>query len=187
MYEQAAAVPFIMAGPEVPQGRVVDTPISLVDCFPTVLQAVGVGPDDEDADLPGESLWKIAGAADRDRTVFSEYHAAGSRHATFMQVDRRYKYLHYTHEQAQVFDLDTDPDELRDLARSPAHQNLVRQLEARLRDMLDPETTDLRCKADQTAKVEAFGGMDAVIARGLSNSPVPGEKPVFYHHGAIEK
>ena len=99
-----------------------------------------------------------------------------------MLVDRRYKYVHYTHEPPQVFDLETDPDELLDLSGSPSHQNLVRGLEARLRDLLDPEATDLRCKVDQTAKVEAYGGMEAVIQRGLSNSPVPGEKPVFYHH-----
>ena len=182
MYEQAAAVPFIMAGPEVPQGRVVGTPISLVDCFPTVLEAVGSEPASEDACLPGESLWETARRADRDRTVFSEYHAAGSRNAVFMLVDRRHKYVHYTHEPPQVFDLETDPDELQDLSRSPSHLNLVRELEGRLRGLLDPEATDLRCKADQEAKVEAFGGMEAVIRRGLSNSPVPGEKPVFYHH-----
>ena len=158
------------------------TPISLVDCFPTVLEAVGSEPASEDACLPGESLWDIARQEDRDRTVFSEYHAAGSRNAVFMLVDRRHKYVHYTHEPPQVFDLETDPDELLDLSGSLSHQNLVRGLEARLRDLLDPEATDLRCKGDQAAKVEAYGGMEAVIQRGLSNSPVPGEKPVFYHH-----
>ena len=39
MYEEASAIPFIMSGPDVPAGKVLDTPISLVDCFPTVLDA----------------------------------------------------------------------------------------------------------------------------------------------------
>lgn len=181
MYEQAAAIPLILAGPEVPEGRVCGTPVSLVDCFPTVLEAVGVVISDEDSDLPGDSLWRVASEPERDRTVFSEYHAAGSRHAAFMIVDRRFKYIHYTFEAAQVFDLENDPDELNDLAKSADHQILVQSLEKHFRSEFDPEAIDARCKQDQQDKIEAFGGMEKVIERGLSNSPVPGEKPVFVH------
>ena len=84
---------------------------------------------DEDSDLPGDSLWRVASEPERDRTVFSEYHAAGSRHAAFMIVDRRFKYIHYTFEAAQVFDLENDPDELNDLAKSADHQILGQALE----------------------------------------------------------
>ena len=73
MYEESAAVPFLMAGPDVPAGKVVETPVSLVDSFPTILEAVGAQQTEEDADLPGESLWTIAQEENRDRTVFSEY------------------------------------------------------------------------------------------------------------------
>ena len=41
LYDEAAAVPMIMAGPDVPEGKVVQTPVSLVDCFPTALECVG--------------------------------------------------------------------------------------------------------------------------------------------------
>ena len=98
-----------------------------------------------------------------------------------MMVDRRHKYIHYTHEQPQVFDLGQDPDELNDLTKSAEHQKLVQSLENRFRAELDPEAIDDRRKQDQLDKVEAFGGMDAVLNRGLSNSPVPGEKPAFAH------
>ena len=36
MYEGAAAVPFLMAGPDVARGEVVRQPVSLVDLFPTI-------------------------------------------------------------------------------------------------------------------------------------------------------
>ena len=91
LHDEAAAIPFIMAGPEVPVGKVVETPVSLVDCFPSVLEAVGataVG-----SDLPGGSLWQIASAADGERTVFSEYHAVGARNAAYMLRNRKYKYI----------------------------------------------------------------------------------------------
>ena len=150
-----------------------------MDCFPTVLEAVGAPVDPADRDLPGESLWRLATEPDRERFVFSEYHAAGSRSAAFMVTDGKQKLVHYTHEAPHLFDLVTDPDELVDLSTSPEHRGLWRRLDAQLREILDPEATDARCRADQMAKVEAFGGKEQVIRRGLSNSPVPGEKPVF--------
>lgn len=96
MYEGAAAVPFIMSGPDVPREQVVDTPISLVDCFPTILEAVGVPPAPEDHDLPGTSLWPVArGERQPRRTIFSEYHAVGSRRAFYMVRVDNYKYVYY--------------------------------------------------------------------------------------------
>ena len=70
-----------MAGPDVSEGsKVVQTPVSLVDCFPTALECVGAERVDED--LPGRSLWQIAQEDDRERTVFSEYHALGTEHGS---------------------------------------------------------------------------------------------------------
>ena len=131
MYEEACAIPFIMSGPDVPAGRVVDTPISLVDCYPTVLEALGCPVAEADSSLPGESLWPIAAADSRDRTVFSEYHAIGSPSAYYMLRDRRYKYIYHVAGPAQLFDLELDPDEVNDLARQP--DAWARQLLGRIR------------------------------------------------------
>ena len=182
MYEEASAIPFIMSGPDVPQGKVLDTPISLIDCFPTVLEAVGC-PQDEDAEtLPGESLWDIAAAPDHDRTVFAEYHAVASANAYYMLRDRRYKYVYHVNAPAQLFDLSADPDEVNDLAAHPdaRSQALLAEYEAMLRELLDPEAVDRQAKADQQRRIESLGGREAVIARGaFTNSPVPGEAPQF--------
>lgn len=179
MYDDAAAIPFIMAGPDVPKAKVVKTPISLVDCFPTVLDAVGASPGPEAGDMPGQSLLPIAHEPDRKRTIFSEYHAAGSLHAIYMLTNGKYKYIHYLNDASQFFDLETDPEELNDFSDSPGHQILIQAFKNQLYTILDPAATDALAKADQKAKVEDFGGEEAVIKRGLSNSPVPGEKPVF--------
>ncbi|MEX2540707.1 MAG: sulfatase-like hydrolase/transferase [Trueperaceae bacterium] len=182
MYEESAAIPLILSGPDVPACRVVDTPVSLVDCFPTVLEAVGLLPGDEDDDLPGRSLWRISREEDWERTVLSQYHAVGSRNAVFMLCDSRYKYVHYVHEPPQLFDLERDPHEIEDLSTLPNYQALLERFEGKLRAMLDPESTDAIAKADQRAKVDAFGGREAVLARGtFDNSPVPGEAPEIRH------
>ena len=180
MYDESAGVPLILAGPDVPRGQSVSTPVSLVDCFPTVLHAVGGEMTPEDEQLPGESLWRAATAGDRARTVLSEYHAVGSRHAIYMLRNRRYKYIHYVNEPAQLFDLIADPREEVDLALSPQHADRLAAFARELRDLLDPVATDARAKVDQQAMVQRFGGREAVIARGtFTNSPTPDEQPTF--------
>ena len=179
-YEESVGVPMILAGTGVPEGKVVRTPVSLIDLFPTILEAVGARQVEGDSDLPGESLWEIAGAPDRDRTVFSEYHAVGSRHAAYMLRDAIFKYVHYLNDPPQLFDLSADPQELVDLAGEPEHRGRLRAFEARLRSLLDPEAVDALAKADQRARVEAFGGEEVVRRRGaFTNSPTPDEEVVF--------
>ncbi len=180
MYEESVAVPLVLAGPDVPAGKVCRTPVSLVDSFPSVLEAVGATPAAEDGYLPGASWWRIANEPDRERTVFSEYHALGTEAGIFMLRNRRYKYIHYTHQRPQLFDLLADPDECNDLSRSPEHRAVLAGLEAELRALLDPEAVDAQAKADQKAKVASLGGEAALRQRGsFENSPVPGEKPKF--------
>jgi len=182
MYEEASNIPFIMSGPDVPAGKTVDTPVSLIDCHPTILEAVGCEPPNDGLERPGTSLWDIAAAPDQDRTVFAEYHAIGSRNAYYMLRDRRYKYIYHVDAPAQLFDLLADPDELQDLALAPDAQTsqLLAEYESRLRGIMDPEAVDRRAKADQAARIESLGGREAVIARGVfTNSPAPGETPRF--------
>lgn len=182
MYEEAANIPFILSGPDVPAGKVVDTPISLVDCYPTILEAVDCDAPDDGIERPGDSLWEFARADDQDRRVFAEYHAIGSQNAYYMLRDRRYKYIYHVGAPAQLFDLTADPAELKDLALAPDAETrqLLAAYEARLREILDPEAVDQRAKSDQAARVESLGGRESVIARGVfTNSPTPGETPKF--------
>ncbi len=183
MYEEAAAIPFIMSGPDVPVGAVVNTPISLVDCYPTVLDAVGCPVDEADPPRPGESLWQIAATGtDQDRSVFAEYHAIASQNAYYMLRDSRHKYIYHVDGPAQLFDLMTDPDELHDLAQNPDENSkmLLAHYQAQLRSLLDPEAIDRQAKLDQQRLIESLGGREAVIQRGaFINSPVPGEQPRF--------
>ncbi len=182
LYDEAAAVPLIVAGPDVPVGKVVNTPVSLVDIFPTTLECLGAERVDED--LPGRSLWQLANEEDQERTVFSEYHALGTEHGCFMLRRARYKYNYYVGAPPQLFDLQEDPDELNDLSAAPEHQELMQGFEQELRQLLDPEAVDAQAHADQSTQVEAHGGEEAVRAKGaFDHSPTPGEKAAFRQHG----
>ncbi|MFN6999922.1 sulfatase-like hydrolase/transferase [Elioraea tepidiphila] len=179
MYEESVGVPMILAGHGVPPRTVVATPVSLLDVFPTVLDTLGIAAE---APAGTASLVSVARGARPQREVIAEYHAAGSRQAAFMLRDARWKYIRYVDYPPQLFDLDSDPEELVDLGESPAHASLRAGFEARLVAALgaDPAEIDARAKARQAATLAAEGGREAVMARGdLPYSPPPGARPAW--------
>ena len=178
MYEDSAGVSMILAGPDIPAGKVSQTNVTLVDVFQTALRATGVAPATEDAELPGTSLLELANEdGRRSRIAFSEYHSSMSASASFMLRDERYKLIYYVGMPRQLFDLEADPDEAHNLADDPAHASTVTRLEAALRSICDPEEVDRRAKADQQRRVEAVGGADAIISGGVkfTHSPPPSQ------------
>jgi choline-sulfatase len=180
LYQDANAVPMIMAGPEIPAGYVCHEPVSLVDAFPTVLECVGAPPHPDDGDLPGTSLFAVMRGVAPPRTVFSEYHASSSVTGAFMVRRGLLKYVHYVGMPPQLFDLGTDPWETRDLAADPGWAGPRAQCEADLYAIVDPDAANALALADQRKRIEAFGGREAIIARGtFGHSPVPGTKPVY--------
>ena len=174
LYQESAAVPMLVAGPGVPRG-VCETPVDLLDLYPTILQAAGIDPTPVMDDRPGRSLRDLAtGPAEPERVIFSEYHAAGSNTAGFMLRKGRWKYHHYVRFRPELFDLGSDPEELTDLATDPAHAGVLREMEAELRRICDPEAIDALAKADQRAMIERFGGPEAASRMGSTGAtPAP--------------
>jgi choline-sulfatase len=184
MYEESAGVPMILAGPEVPQGFVCREPVSLVDAFPTIIAGAGLMPHPDDRDLPGASLFDVVrgqvNSTGPRRAMMSEYHAAGAATGAFMIRKGPFKYVYYAGMPPQLFDLDADPRETRDLAAEPGYRGLLAQCEAELRRVVDPDAADALAKADQAARIAALGGREAILARGsFGYSPTPGTKPVY--------
>ena len=94
LYEESAGVPLLMAGPDIPAGRVVETPVTHIDFAPTIVDAVGASA----LRLPtwqGASLFEVADGAQPERPVISEYHAIGASTGAFMIRFDRWKYCHY--------------------------------------------------------------------------------------------
>ncbi len=180
-YEESAGIPLILAGPGVPEGHRCRTPASLYDVYPTVLHSAGLEDGEPTREKPGRSLLSLATADDDpERPVFAEYHAAGADTGVFMLRRGRYKYIHYVGMPPQLFDLETDPGELSDLAGDPAHADRLAELERELRAIADPEAVDRLARGDQAALVERHGGRDAVVRRGsFGATPPPGEKPAY--------
>jgi choline-sulfatase len=180
MYEESAGVPMILAGPDVPEDFVCREPVTLVDCFPTIIESAGIPVHPQDRDLPGDSLFDIVRGTAPHRTILCEYHAAGAATAAFMIRKGQFKYVHYVGMPPQLFDLDADPQERHDLGRDPGYCSLVADCETALRRVVNPEAADAQARADQNARIAALGGREAIIGRGsFGYSPTPGTKPVY--------
>ncbi len=180
MYEDSVGVPLIIAGAGVPEGKVVDTPVSHVDLYPTLLQGAGIEPTDDDRIFPGTSLFDLANGADPDRIAFAEHHASSTTTAVYMVRKGAYKLIYYVGYASQLFDLESDPDERHDLAGLTEHRQTCEDMEALLRQIVDPEAVNARAKADQSARIATAGGRDAVRSRGgFGYTPVPGEEAVY--------
>ena len=177
MYEDAASIPMIMAGPDVPSGHVCQTPVSLLDIYPTVLSSVGVEPIVQEEEFWGCSLAEIAASPDDlERAVLSEYHGAGAAGGAFMVRKGRYKYIHYVDHEPELFDVLDDPEEQNNLATSSAHAQILSDYKAQLCSMVDPVAADRSARQDQRAALERFGGREAVLNRGShAATPAPGQ------------
>jgi choline-sulfatase len=92
----------------------------------------------------------------------------------------RYKYVHYEAYRPQLFDLDADPMETRDLVLSGAHEAVIAEGERRLRAVCDPARVSEQAFDDQERRIIEFGGREAVLTRGsYPYTPAPGEAPRY--------
>ncbi|HPD15622.1 MAG TPA: sulfatase-like hydrolase/transferase [Planctomycetota bacterium] len=123
LYEHTMGVPLFFSGPGVPQGKTVDAFAYLFDLFPTVCDLVGATVPEG---LDGKSLAPvIQGKAESVRdTIFLAY--LGIQRAV-----RRgnWKLIRYPQvNRTQLFDLEADPHETRDMSADPAQATRVKEL-----------------------------------------------------------
>lgn len=127
-YEGSARIPFVLMGlpgdARLTPGSVDGRLVGLQDVMPTLLDLAGIG-------IPETCDGVSVVGGQRRGSLYGE--ALENQNATRMLHDGRYKLIWYpAGNVVQLFDLDTDPNELIDLAGDPAHRELRRGLEARL-------------------------------------------------------
>src|SRR5262249_1485724 len=181
LYEETAGVPLIVAGEGIPQGCVPNRVANLVDVYPFIVDCVGeTNAGMIETDHPGVSIARLANGQNPTRTVLSEYHGMGSTTGAFAIRNGPFKYVHYVKYRPQLFDLERDPDEARDLSADRLYAEVLMECEAKLRALLSPEEVDARAKKRQAEQLERHGGREEVIARGdLGFSPPPGIRAKF--------
>ena len=173
MYEESIAIPMILSGNSVTPNKLIKTPVSLIDVFPTILDRYEL---DVPSEAQGRSLFEVANDSDDEkRLVLSEYHGAGSISGAFMLRDGHYKYIHFVNCEPEFYDMVDDPEELNNLAGKQEYQAMMKNYENYLFERLDPEIISSEALVDQAELIRRHGGVDSVMEKGgLSGTPVPG-------------
>lgn len=175
MYEESCSVPLILAGPDIKPG-VCDTSVSLLDLSVTITEHFGqsIEVDDEHGPVIGDNLLSIAASPnDSERSIFSEYHAAGAVSGAFMIRKGRWKYIHYVGFEPELFDLKDDPDECLNLAEQAEFLAVVESMHAELLTIVDPKEIDSLAYGDQDALITSYGGRNRALKLGAPGATPP--------------
>jgi choline-sulfatase len=138
LLEGAARVPMIVAGPGLPSGKTISTPVAHVDLIATLMELAGAS---REGGLRGHSLVPMArGEAGRHPGfAFTESHSEGNCTGSFLIRKGDWKYIYFTGGEPLLFNLKTGPGEFRNLAADPQHSGVRTELHAHLRSLLDPD------------------------------------------------
>lgn len=148
LYEPSVRVPLILQGPDIRAGAVIDRHATLVDLHPTLLDMAGLPCPSA---LDGNSLLPEACGepSRRPDQAFAECHDSSCNTGFFMLRRDGWKYLVYAGYPPQLFRLEDDPWEVRDLA--PSLPEKVTEMDRLLREIVDYEEVDRRAKAHDRA------------------------------------
>lgn len=111
LWERTSNVPFMWAGPGVVKGAKINTTVSLIDTFQTLIDLCGLP---EIKSLDGVSLAKDLAkpASAKDRDVVVAYAEYGS----MAVINQNWRYIRYADNSEELYDLKTDPHEWYNLA-----------------------------------------------------------------------
>ena len=148
-YEASSRVPLQVAWPgQIDGGQRLAQVVSLVDVVATICDIAG---DDCDLPLDGDSLLPLLTGGDPNwkDEAFCEYLAHGVDRPMAMLRRGRYKLNTSWGHPAELYDLEVDPCEFRDLGNSVDHQGVIAEMRADLLADWDPEALDRQVRESQ--------------------------------------
>jgi arylsulfatase A-like enzyme/Tfp pilus assembly protein PilF len=165
VYDAAVRIPLILAGPGIPAAEVADQ-VRIVDVLPTVLARLGLPVPEA---VQGVDLLPLA-AGERLRLVahseswFPRYHYGWSELQSIQ--DGRYKLIKAP--RRELYDLEADPEEQRNLAEEQA--DLADRMEGALDQLLAEVTGDAAGRGPQPVDAETAERLQALGYLGGSSS-----------------
>ncbi len=150
-YEGSARVPLMIAAPQMAPG-LVESPVSTIDLCPTLCDLAGVSMAEVMPWTTGESLMRLGQGGARKSPVAMEYAAEASYSPLIALRQGRWKYTNCALDPEQLFDLDADPHELRNLADDPAHAATLEAFRQEAAARWDLEAFDAQVRESQARR-----------------------------------
>lgn len=151
-FEQATRIPFIFAGPGIVKGTKVETPVELIDLFPTVFDLAGVNPS---LQTDGKSLVPLMDQNPKTNLsidfALSQYPRQNGKLMGYSIRTEKFRYTEwhgnsYTTEKpynesnimsTELYDFETDPNETRNLALDPKYESIIKSLSEKVKSKLN--------------------------------------------------
>ena len=186
-FEWSSRVPLIISDPGTSASRREAKTVSQVDLLPTLLDLADGGEfKGETLDLDGRSMCGLLSGGDADwpETAIADYLAIGPGVPCRMIRQGQFK-LHYIHgHEPLLYDLESDPDELHDLAADPAFAEVRQRLERRLKENYDPDEVDRRVRDSQRRR---FLIAEATQGRPMWNYVArPGDEARYVRNAKVD-
>ncbi len=123
LWQETSHVPFIFAGNGLPENKRVETTVSLVDIYPTLIELCNLT---EQHPMDGVSLLPVLNNPDSasDRNVFMAYMERGG----YVIINSDWRYIQYHDGSEELYDLKNDPNEWHNLAPDQAYANIIDQM-----------------------------------------------------------
>jgi len=161
LYDSLLRVALIVAFPgHLPQGMVIDDPVAMVDVLPTVIDLMGL---DSPPRANGTSLVPLmAGQGLKPRSIVAETHRPEAYSEKRALVQDGFKYIHTwtdDREWEELYDLASDPGELRDLSAIEAERLTAMRaaLQARLLEAVAAEVVEAELSDVEIERLRALG------------------------------
>ncbi len=155
-FEWSVRVPMIASGPGVNAGRVEEKGVSLLDLLPTFNDLASDGQPVALVDpVDGKSLANMLHGEDGEREddVMIEFLGEGVYAPACILRRDGLKYVHCRHDPPMLFDLRNDPDEVTNLAGSPAHREVQEALHAEVSKRWDYERIEREIAQSQRRRL----------------------------------
>ncbi|MFK7763068.1 MAG: choline-sulfatase [Roseobacter sp.] len=149
--EGSARVPLMIAAPQMTPGSQ-QTPVSTIDVCPTLCDLAGVSMEEIMPWTTGTSLMPMGQGATRTEPVAMEYAAEASYAPMVSLRYGKWKFNRCALDPDQLFDLESDPHELTNLAEEPAHQGTRTSLRAKSEARWDLDRYDAEVRASQARR-----------------------------------
>ncbi|TNJ46302.1 choline-sulfatase [Phaeobacter sp. B1627] len=150
-FEGSARVPMMISAPSMTPGLITD-PVSNIDVCPTLCDLAGVSMEEVMPWTAGESLVRLGQGETRESPVAMEYAAEASYAPMVSLRQGRYKLNLCRLDPDQLFDLEADPHERRNLADDPDHAQAYRALKSMAAERWDLERYDADVRQSQARR-----------------------------------
>ena len=150
-FEGSARVPMMVSASGLAP-RLEITPVSTLDVCPTLCDLAGVSMEEVMPWTDGESLLPLAKGEERSAPVAMEYAAEASYAPLVALRYGKWKYTRCSLDPEQLFDLESDPHELVNLADAPESQGTIASLRAKADARWDLDRFDADVRASQSRR-----------------------------------